>query len=267
MNYTFIEEFYNSWKKSLEKVLPDDWYLPYEIDGKQLMFNRKENLSVEEEKEYLTKPETYRFLHGYFKFKLSNHSSNLGEQAKLIYSYIIQQDKSNFDPFSIEQEELNEYAEQLNAQVVNDYVSELETYNSINLNLKDNHLYLSDKSIDCLTVAEYFYRFYEYQYMDPSFCVMNFGRAYEIELKYFLERSGVNISKCNTLNDLNSKLNNPGVPIIRNNTQRLESVTEKVRIFRNKAAHEEGSSLNELESLRKILLEQGWLEKISRASI
>lgn len=169
-------------------------------ERKQISENKffafSKELTVQEEKEYLSKPETYKYLNDFHKKLLSDSNVSLNSKNKIIFSYIIQQDRlSEKEEYGLVDDEITTNIESVMASTIEDCAKEVEIFNSIKEKIRRTQPNISNKSLDSVTVADHYFRFYKEQKVDPTFSTMFYSRAFEIEIYNLLKRHKINVKK------------------------------------------------------------------------
>ena len=129
------------------------------------------------------------------------------------------------------------------------------TYKDIIEKLRGKYGSLSENSITAVATAEYLYINETDTMIDYTGVYVNYVKALEIELKrvFRIEREKTNFG------DLIKKLSEDS--LFRTFVQKLEH--EKVLMTRNKAVHQRPISKVECGKIRKLLIEDNWLDRIS----
>lgn len=128
-------------------------------------------------------------------------------------------------------------------------------YKDIIEKLREKYYSLSGNSITAVATAEYLYINETDIMIDYTGVYVNYVKALEIELKrvFRIEREKTNFG------DLIKKLSEDS--LFRTFVQKLEH--EKVLMTRNKAVHQRPISKVECGKIRKLLIEDNWLDRIS----
>lgn len=128
-------------------------------------------------------------------------------------------------------------------------------YKDIIEKLREKYYSLSGNSITAVATAEYLYINETDIMIDYTGVYVNYVKALEIELKrvFRIEREKTNFG------DLIKKLSKDS--LFRTFVQKLEH--EKVLMTRNKAVHQKPISKVECGKIRKLLIEDNWLDRIS----
>ena len=128
-------------------------------------------------------------------------------------------------------------------------------YKDIIEKLREKYYSLSGNSITAVATAEYLYINETDIMIDYTGVYVNYVKALEIELKrvFRIEREKTNFG------DLIKKLSEDS--LFRTFVQKLEH--EKVLMTRNKAVHQKPISKVECGKIRKLLIEDNWLDRIS----
>ena len=128
-------------------------------------------------------------------------------------------------------------------------------YKDIIAKLREKYYSLSGNSITAVATAEYLYINETDIMIDYTGVYVNYVKALEIELKrvFRIEREKTNFG------DLIKKLSKDS--LFRTFVQKLEH--EKVLMTRNKAVHQRPISKVECGKIRKLLIEDNWLDRIS----
>lgn len=128
-------------------------------------------------------------------------------------------------------------------------------YKDIIEKLREKYGSLSENSITAVATAEYLYINETDTMIDYTGVYVNYVKALEIELKrvFRIEREKTNFG------DLIKKLSEDS--LFRTFVQKLEH--EKVLMTRNKSVHQRPISKVECGKIRKLLIEDNWLDRIS----
>lgn len=258
-----LREFYINWKISLEQTFPEVKSTSSHRVG-NFYFNYDTEISIEEEKKYLEDPKTFANVSSFYLELLKKINYPLNERNNIILSYIIHTDNGSKNNLLDKDHKygqiIDKSLENIADEMINKTQSLKEIRDKITLDLKLKFPNISKKSLDSVVSAECVYIFIDDNIFDASFCAMGYGRAFEIELNYFLNRKSGNARTNYTFYELVNRIRYFKEV---KQVSRLIETCEEVRTIRNDAAHFKGTSKSKLQRLNELIHEERWLEKIA----
>lgn len=129
------------------------------------------------------------------------------------------------------------------------------SYNDIYEVVKKKYGFLSENSKNAISSAEYLFQNETTSTIDYSGSYINYVKALEIELRRVFGKMNEKLTFGNLMEKL--KLN----PTFKSFVEKIEN--ERVGEVRNLAVHTRPISKHECGKIRKILMEEGWLDRIS----
>lgn len=129
------------------------------------------------------------------------------------------------------------------------------SYDEILKKIRKKYSFLGENSKVSLATAEYLFLNETISAIDYSSSYINYVKAFEIELRRVLKKSNEKL----TFGSLMEKLKEN--TIFKSFVDKIES--EKVAKIRNIAVHNKPINKNECGKLRKILIEDAWMDRIS----
>ena len=129
------------------------------------------------------------------------------------------------------------------------------SYNDIIENIKRKYGFLAENSKISLASAEYLFLNETLSAIDYTGSYINYVKALEIELRRVFGKSNEKL----TFGNLMEQLKN--TPTFKSFVEKIDN--ERVGEIRNNAVHNKAISKNECGKIRKLLIEEGWMDRIS----
>ena len=129
------------------------------------------------------------------------------------------------------------------------------SYNDIIENIKRKYGFLAENSKISLASAEYLFLNETLSAIDYTGSYINYVKALEIELRRVFGRSNEKLTFGNLMEQLKNN------PTFKSFVERIDN--ERVGEVRNNAVHNKAVSKNECGKIRKLLMEDGWMDRIS----
>lgn len=129
------------------------------------------------------------------------------------------------------------------------------SYNDVFEGIKKKYGFLTENSKNAISSAEYLFQNETTATVDYSGSYINYVKALEIELRRVFGKTNEKLTFGNLMEKL--KLN----PTFKSFVEKIEN--ERVGEVRNLAVHTRPISKHECGKIRKILIEEGWLDRIS----
>lgn len=129
------------------------------------------------------------------------------------------------------------------------------SYSEILENIRRKYGFLAENSKISLGTAEYLFLNETINALDYSGSYINYVKALEIELKRVFGKSNEKLTFGNLMEELKKN------PSFKSFVEKIDN--DKVGEIRNKAVHNKAISKNECGKIRKLLIEEGWIDRIS----
>lgn len=129
------------------------------------------------------------------------------------------------------------------------------SYNDIIDNIRRKYGFLAENSKISLASAEYLFLNETSIAIDYTGSYINYVKALEIELRRVFGRSNEKLTFGNLMEQLKNN------PTFKSFVERIDN--DKVGEVRNNAVHNKAVSKNECGKIRKLLMEDGWMDRIS----